>query len=149
VAELQELGLHSGVWRRELGVGRAGAYCTSYVGAHGHRGGSGSGADGVGGRDAAEASRHAQGDCGQVRRRGRVCERQRRGECMRWSQYQQAIFNAVRDSRESLLVEAVAGSGKTTTIVEAINYVPEGESVCFLAFNKSIATELGWRVTRP
>jgi DNA helicase II / ATP-dependent DNA helicase PcrA len=67
---------------------------------------------------------------------------------MNWSGYQQEIFRAVAESSDSLLIEAVAGSGKTSTIVEAINYVPDGQSVCFVAFNKSIAEELGRRVTR-
>lgn len=68
---------------------------------------------------------------------------------MNWSQYQQDIFDAVAGTDDSLLIEAVAGSGKTSTIVEAINYVPQGQSVCFVAFNKSIADELQRRVTRP
>lgn len=68
---------------------------------------------------------------------------------MNWSHFQNDIFRAVADTDESLLIEAVAGSGKTSTIVEAINYVPAGQNVCFVAFNKSIADELQRRVTRP
>lgn len=66
-----------------------------------------------------------------------------------WSQYQNDIFKAVADLHESLDIRAVAGSGKTTTIVEAINHVPRDQQVCFLAFNKSIAAELGRRITAP
>lgn len=66
-----------------------------------------------------------------------------------WSPYQLAIFDAVAHSDDSLLIEAVAGSGKTSTIVEAINYVPRDRSVCLLAFNKAIAEELKRRVTAP
>jgi superfamily I DNA/RNA helicase len=66
-----------------------------------------------------------------------------------WSPYQEAIFDFVAGDKRSLLVEAVAGSGKTTTIVEAIRHVPESQSVAFLAFNKSIADELKRRVTSP
>ena len=66
-----------------------------------------------------------------------------------WSPYQAAIFEAVSDSTQSLIIEAVAGSGKTTTIVEAIRHVPANQSVAFLAFNKSIAEELKKRVTSP
>jgi AAA domain/UvrD-like helicase C-terminal domain len=66
-----------------------------------------------------------------------------------WSHYQQAIFSAVRDTSDSLLVEAVAGSGKTSTVVEAINYVPSSQRVCLLAFNKTIQEELKRRVTAP
>lgn len=57
-----------------------------------------------------------------------------------WSPYQQAIFNFVATGTGNAIVEAVAGSGKTTTIVEALRRV-RGNSV-FLAFNKSIAEEL-------
>lgn len=68
---------------------------------------------------------------------------------MNWSHYQEAIFDAVAHSDDSLLIEALAGSGKTSTIVEAIRYVPEGKSICLLAFNKRIAEELQQRVQRP
>lgn len=68
---------------------------------------------------------------------------------MNWSEYQLSIFEAVEKTNDSLLIEAVAGSGKTTTIVEAIKHVPRTQSVAFLAFNKSIADELGRRITSP
>src|SRR5712675_444569 len=68
---------------------------------------------------------------------------------MDWSSYQTAIFDAVENSRKSLIIEAVAGSGKTTTIVEAIRHVPSSQSVVFLAFNKAIADELKRRVQSP
>lgn len=57
-----------------------------------------------------------------------------------WSDYQVAIFNAVEHQSNNLIIEAVAGSGKTTTIVEAMKRV-QGDAI-FLAFNKSIASEL-------
>ncbi|CAB4142457.1 AAA domain containing protein [uncultured Caudovirales phage] len=61
-----------------------------------------------------------------------------------WSPYQTAIFDALRSGVSSLCVTAVAGSGKTTTIVEGCNVVRETHGVdpLFLAFNKSIADEL-------
>lgn len=68
---------------------------------------------------------------------------------MLWSQYQTAIFEAVSQSTDSLLIEACAGAGKTSTIVEAIKYVPSDKSICMLAFNKRIAEELQKRVTSP
>jgi superfamily I DNA/RNA helicase len=59
----------------------------------------------------------------------------------KWSPYQQAIFNMVSDPNGGNgLVEAVAGSGKTTTLVEAMR-LAQGQCI-FLAFNKSIAEEL-------
>lgn len=68
---------------------------------------------------------------------------------MQWSSYQQDIFDAVARTNDSLIIDAVAGSGKTTTIVEAIKHVRDDQSVVFLAFNKAIATALASRVTSP
>ncbi len=58
-----------------------------------------------------------------------------------YSKYQTDIFAFVEDpSAGNAIVEAVAGSGKTTTIVEALKRV-KGSTI-FLAFNKAIAEEL-------
>jgi len=59
---------------------------------------------------------------------------------MHWSINQEAVFDFVSNGTGNAIVKAVAGSGKTTTIVEAIKRV-RGVSI-FLAFNKSIAEEL-------
>ena len=66
------------------------------------------------------------------------------------SPYQRAVYDHVAQFPDApnLLVEAVAGSGKTTTLLGALEVLPEDLSVCFLAFNKSIATELGQRVPK-
>jgi DNA helicase-2/ATP-dependent DNA helicase PcrA len=55
---------------------------------------------------------------------------------------------AAGQSTESLMVQAVAGSGKTTTIVAASRLIKLGYRALFLAFNKSIATELQQRLPR-
>lgn len=57
------------------------------------------------------------------------------------SPYQVAIWQWVEQGRGSLVVEAVAGSGKTTTIKQAARLLA-GDGL-FLAFNKSIALALG------
>jgi superfamily I DNA/RNA helicase len=57
-----------------------------------------------------------------------------------WSKYQTSIFAFVETGTGNAVVEAVAGSGKSTTIVEALSRV-KGSSI-FLAFNRSIANEL-------
>jgi superfamily I DNA/RNA helicase len=57
-----------------------------------------------------------------------------------WSPYQQRIFDFVEHGSGNAIIQAVAGSGKTTTIVEALKRV-KGASI-FLAFNKAIAEEL-------
>lgn len=63
-----------------------------------------------------------------------------------WSAHQQRVFSQFQFGTESLIVKAVAGSGKTTTIVEASNRVTC--RILMLAFNKSIAEELRGRVQR-
>lgn len=55
---------------------------------------------------------------------------------------QEAIYEAIRTTNDSLLVEAVAGSGKTTTCVHAARLIPPGKLIRFFAFNKSVAEEL-------
>lgn len=57
-----------------------------------------------------------------------------------WSHFQKDIFKFVKSGEGNAIVEAVAGSGKTTTIVEALS-MTDGSSL-FLAFNKAIAEEL-------
>ena len=68
---------------------------------------------------------------------------------MNWSDYQQAIFSFIEHEKGSLIIEACAGSGKTSTIVEAIKHVPTTQTIAFLAFNKSIADVLKQKVTSP
>lgn len=58
------------------------------------------------------------------------------------SKYQQAIFDFISNGQGHAVVEAVAGSGKTTTIVKALDLTPHDAKVAFVAFNKHIATEL-------
>jgi superfamily I DNA/RNA helicase len=59
-----------------------------------------------------------------------------------WSKYQIAIFAFITNGVGSAIIKAVAGSGKTTTIVEAYNYTKKLGTAIFLAFNKAIADEL-------
>jgi DNA helicase II / ATP-dependent DNA helicase PcrA len=62
-----------------------------------------------------------------------------------WSSLQEAVFIWVVNGVGNAVVRAVAGSGKTTTMVEAFKRIAAGLSKIYLAFNKSIATELGSR----
>src|SRR6267142_1171356 len=64
---------------------------------------------------------------------------------MNFSKYQLAIFDWVSNDSGNAVIEAVAGSGKTTTMVHAFSLVKAGLSKIYLAFNKSIAVELGNR----
>ncbi|MBW6479192.1 MAG: AAA family ATPase [Bacteroidales bacterium] len=55
---------------------------------------------------------------------------------------QKAIFEFVRSSNHHGIIDAVAGSGKTTTIMESTKHVPNGLDLMFCAFNKSISKEI-------
>jgi DNA helicase II / ATP-dependent DNA helicase PcrA len=63
---------------------------------------------------------------------------------------QAAIFAKVEALApgEHLVVEALAGTGKSTTIEEAVTRTPAGTKVLVCAFNKSIATALAGRLPR-
>lgn len=64
---------------------------------------------------------------------------------MQPSTFQAAIYAAIENPQGgNLIIDAVAGSGKTTTLVGAAQRA-SGEAI-FLAFNKSIATELAARL---
>lgn len=64
------------------------------------------------------------------------------------SKYQVAVFDFITKGEGNAVVEAVAGSGKTTTIVKALDLTPTDSSVAFLAFNKHIADELRRRAPK-
>ena len=60
-----------------------------------------------------------------------------------YSDYQLDIFDAVEHGDDNIAINAVAGSGKTTTIVAACKRLNASErDVIFLAFNKLIVEEL-------
>lgn len=59
-----------------------------------------------------------------------------------WSKYQLAAFDFVENKTGNAVIEAVAGSGKSTTIVECMARIPANKTAIFLAFNKAIADEL-------
>jgi DNA helicase-2/ATP-dependent DNA helicase PcrA len=62
-----------------------------------------------------------------------------------WSIFQRAIFADVAEGAGHVLVRARAGTGKTTTIVEALRHVPAGKTAGLFAFNKAIERELSAR----
>ena len=62
--------------------------------------------------------------------------------------YQQAVYDNVASGKGHTVVEAFAGSGKTTTMLIALGFVPRGSTIVMVAFNKSIATELAGRAPR-
>ena len=59
------------------------------------------------------------------------------------SLYQKNIIDFIRNNNENLLVNAKAGSGKTSTLILISEEILKQNKKClFLAFNKSIVTEL-------
>lgn len=62
-----------------------------------------------------------------------------------WSIFQRAIFADVAEGSGHVLVRARAGTGKTTTIMEALCHIPAGKSAGLFAFNKAIERELAAR----
>ena len=64
------------------------------------------------------------------------------------SPYQQAIFDHFRTGKGSVIVKAVAGSGKSTTIARALPFLRASQTATLLAFNKDAATELQAKVAK-
>jgi DNA helicase II / ATP-dependent DNA helicase PcrA len=62
------------------------------------------------------------------------------------SAQQESIWQAVRDAAYHIIVDALAGSGKTFTITYALKYIDSGMRVILCAFNTDIAAELKSRI---
>ena len=62
------------------------------------------------------------------------------------SKYQKTLYAYIQKARGNAVVEAVAGGGKTSSLVNAIKLIPSDKQVLFLAFNKSIVEELKIKV---
>jgi len=62
------------------------------------------------------------------------------------SLYQRRVPEFVRSGVGNAVVRATAGSGKTTTLVQVANRLPEDLKVCFLAFARNAADELKQRL---
>lgn len=79
---------------------------------------------------------------------------------MTYTHFQQDIFRAALNTKHNIVINAVAGSGKTTTIVDIANMmeaqIPKrqtmigeiGLNALFMAFGKTIASELKLRLPR-
>jgi DNA helicase II / ATP-dependent DNA helicase PcrA len=65
-----------------------------------------------------------------------------------WSPFQDAVFDAIQDDNAGhIVVSAVPGSGKTTTLEHGIkHYTFDGAKILVCAFNKDIAAELNNRI---
>lgn len=62
------------------------------------------------------------------------------------SEYQLAIFDNVVNGIGNMVLKAVAGAGKTSTLVNIINLIDEKKKILFIAFNKDIVNELKNRI---
>ena len=62
------------------------------------------------------------------------------------SKYQKTLYTYIQRAKGNAVVEAVAGGGKTSSLVNAIKLIPSDKQVLFLAFNKSIVEELKIKV---
>lgn len=65
------------------------------------------------------------------------------------SEYQEKIFEYIEKGKGNLVINAAAGSAKTTTLVNCINYVRKGKKILCVAFNKHIAEELKRKIENP
>ena len=66
---------------------------------------------------------------------------------MKLSHFQENIINEFKNSDKNIIIQAVPGSGKTTTLLELLKHVDTKKSAIFLAFNKSIVDELSKKIT--
>lgn len=61
---------------------------------------------------------------------------------MNFTEEQKRIFEFVQNQIGHGIIDAVAGAGKTTTIMECARFVQDKRRILFCAFNNSIATEI-------
>lgn len=59
-----------------------------------------------------------------------------------WNEQQLAVFEEIEASNENLIVEAVAGSGKTTTLIGLVGILPTNSKINILAYNKSVKEKI-------
>jgi DNA helicase-2/ATP-dependent DNA helicase PcrA len=62
------------------------------------------------------------------------------------SRYQRRIIDFVRNERGNGVILATAGAGKTSTLVQVADSLPDGLHACFLAFGRDAAAELASRL---
>lgn len=59
---------------------------------------------------------------------------------------QEKIFRFFNSEQNNGIIDAVAGSGKTSTLIEGIKHLPINKKILFCAFNKKIQTEISQKV---
>jgi superfamily I DNA/RNA helicase len=58
------------------------------------------------------------------------------------TQAQQQIYDFVKNGTGNGIIDAVAGAGKTTTLIECVEYIQDPHDVLYCAFNTSIRKEI-------
>lgn len=64
------------------------------------------------------------------------------------SKYQKPIFEWMLHGQGNAIINAVPGSGKTTTLVNAVTFTKSTDRCIFIAFNKEIVNELNSRLEK-
>lgn len=60
--------------------------------------------------------------------------------------YQSNIYDNIQHGSGHLVIEAVAGSGKTYTIEQSLRHIPQHKKTIYIAFNKAIVQEIQSRI---
>jgi superfamily I DNA/RNA helicase len=58
------------------------------------------------------------------------------------SKYQEAIFKYIGGASGHLVVSAAAGSGKSSTLIKSLEFIPSDKKILLSAFNRDIVSEL-------
>lgn len=74
---------------------------------------------------------------------------QYKGQTFPASTYQEEIFKAIETGSGNMIINASAGASKTTTIINALRYIPDTKKVLFVAFNKDIVKSIEEMVDHP
>lgn len=64
------------------------------------------------------------------------------------SKYQSDIFDFIQHGVGNLVIEAAAGSGKTSTLIKALDFIGDDKKILFCSFNSDIVKELKKKVPK-
>lgn len=59
-----------------------------------------------------------------------------------WSKYQLDIFDFIKHGQGNCVIQAAAGSGKTTVLIKSLDFIDKDKSVLLTAFNRDIVSVL-------
>lgn len=64
------------------------------------------------------------------------------------SEKQQLVFDTIVNTDKNILIQAIPGSGKTTTLIQSLNYFNKYYTKKFITFNKSISVEINEKLAK-